>query len=166
MRARRLPVVSLLVVTGLALAACSSTTEQVADEVNAKVETTLERDDVTTTCPDDAEATEGATFVCTVSVDDQELTADIEFTSDDEFTYTFNGDAFDKPLLEESIIEQAEQGFGLVLLELDCGGTDIVLISSEDTIECTGTADDDTTGTAVVGLDADGNAELRELLPE
>jgi hypothetical protein len=147
------------------IASCSSDSEQVADEISKKVGEAIDVDEPDTTCPDDAEGGEGNTFDCEVEVEGQELIATVTFQDDENFTFEFNGDVFDKDELETQVATEAEATIGAAAT-FDCGGETLVVLYTDETIECSGEADDGTTGTAVVGLDDSGAPELVDLLQD
>lgn len=148
-------------------AACSSDGEQVADAVDEEAAKRLEvdTDDVTTTCPDDAEAGKGETFECTVDIEGQDLPASIEFTSDEDFTFEFTGEAFTKEVFVDGLKETlaTEEYLGSEVTELTCPGETYVVIAAEETIECEGTDASGSEGTVVVGLDDAGDPYIVEL---
>lgn len=148
-------------------AACSSAGEQVADKVNDEAAKRLEisTDDISTTCPDDADAEKGEKFECIVDIEGQDLPALIEFTSDDEFTFEFAGEAFEKEEFTSTLSEElgSEEWLGTEVTELECPGETFVVIAADETIECQGTDASGSEGSAVIGLDAEGTAYIVEL---
>ena len=165
MNMRSASLLALPLVAAAALGACSSDGEQVADQISEKVGDVLEIDDLTTTCPDDAEAGDGNSFDCTVDVEGQELVATVTFTSDTEFGFEFDSDVFATADLESGLAEQAEGVLG-VAVDFDCPGDDNTVIPFEGEIECPGEADDGTTGQGVIELDADGIPQLVDLVQD
>jgi hypothetical protein len=162
------PAAVLALALALALAACSSPAgTQVADQVDEAAAKQLEvhASEVTTTCPDDAKAEEGARFDCDLQVDGQHLTATVEFSTAKKFTFAFNGQAFDKAELETSLKQQLQEQFlGAKVTTLDCeGGTSLVVIEQGKTVTCHGTDESGSKGTAVVGLDDKGNAVIQDV---
>lgn len=166
LRARTPIAVALLAAAGFT-AACSSAGEQVADKVNEEAAKRLEvsKDDIETTCPDDAEAKKGNTFECTIDIEGQDLPASIEFTSDDEFTFSFEGEAFTKDEFEDQLKAElaSEEWLGTEIAELDCPGETFVVIAADETVNCDGTDVEGSGGTAIVGLNAEGEAYIVDL---
>lgn len=161
----RLRSLAIPFVAGLALFACSSDGEQVADIIKDRATDVLDLDDPTVTCPDDAEAGEGNTFDCTVDVEGQELTVGVTFTSDTEFDMVPNEAVFATDDVESVLADYATEQVGLTIA-FDCPGDANTVIPLDDTIECPGEADDGSTGTGVIGVGADGSLEPRDLIPD
>lgn len=156
---------ALPLLAAAALGACSSDGEQVADQISEEVGDVLEIDDLTTTCPDDAEAGDGNTFDCTVDVEGQDLVATVTFTSDTEFGFEFDSDVFGTDDLESGLAEQAEGALG-VAVTFDCPGDGNTVIPFEGQIECPGEAEDGTTGRGVIELDDSGVPQLVDLVQD
>ena len=148
-------------------AGCSDSepTEQVATQVDREAANQLEvgTDEVTTSCPADAEAKEGVEFDCDITIDDQTLTATVTFETDERFTFVFNGQVFDKAALEEDLKGRLAEGLGAEVVELDCGGKSVVVIGTGDTIECTGSDATGSGGKAIIGLDENGDAVIQDV---
>jgi hypothetical protein len=158
---------AVLAIAALAvLTACSDPArESVADQVDAQIARALEvdRSDIATTCPDSAEATEGAAFDCEVRVEEQPLSTTVTFTSDTEFTYVINGEVFDKAELVAALKRDAAGIQGAEVTQLECPGDTKTVIRRDETITCTGTDANGDGGKAIVGLDADGKAVIQKL---
>jgi hypothetical protein len=162
---KRAHLLVLPLLAAAALGACSSDGEQVADQIAEKVGDVLEIDAPATTCPDDAEAGDGNTFDCDVTVEDQDLVASVTFTSDDEFTFEFDSDVFATGDLEGQLGEQAADVLG-VDVTFDCPGDENTVIPFEGSIECPGEAEDGTTGRGVIELDESGVPQLVDLVQD
>jgi hypothetical protein len=152
---------------GAVASACSSDSTQVADKVReaAAQELQLSEGQLATTCPDDAEAESGAAFDCQIVLEDQELTAHVEFTSDERFTFDIDGQVFQRSAVEEQVRQQleSEQLLGTTLSELRCGDHELLILRSESTITCRGRDSAGNEGGAVVALDEQGNAVVRSI---
>jgi hypothetical protein len=148
-------------------AACSSAGEQVADKINDEAAKRLEveADEVSTTCPDDAEAGDGETFECTVDIEGQDLPVLIEFTSDEDFTFEFDGTALEVGEIEELLKQDLATAdyLGEEVTELDCPGESFLVIATDETIECRGTTVSGSEGGVILGLDDDGDPAIVDL---
>jgi hypothetical protein len=155
---------------GISAAACSSSSSSspsasVSDQVDAQVAKAvgLSTGEVATACPDDAEAREGSTFDCHITVEDQSLTATVTFTSSTKFTYDIHGKVFDTAELIAGLKTDLAKGLGAEVTELHCPGAQHTVIATDETITCTGTDATGASGKAIIGLDADGKAVVEKL---
>jgi hypothetical protein len=154
----------------LAAPACSSDSTQVAEKIRAAVASQLKvaEADLRTTCPEDAEAEEGSEFDCSVEVDGQPLTAHVQFTSDERFDLSIDGQVFERSAIEAQVQEQLESTdfLGAPVAGLRCGDHDLVVIQKAQTITCRGTeASTGAAGGAEVALDQSGNAVVQRMIP-
>lgn len=151
-----------------AAAACSSAGEQVADQVRdeAAKELKIAKDEVKTTCPDDAEAKKGAEFTCDLVIDGEPVSANITFETSKKFTFEFTSQLFDKADLETEIASQVATGLGADSATVDCGGGEkFVAIPREGTIDCEGSDSNGGKGTAKVALDETGAPVVQDVIP-
>ena len=147
-------------------AACSSTSEQVSDEIAPQVQEQLElAAEPTVTCPDDAEAKEGSTFECTVDLEGTEVPLNVEFTSDTTFVSNVKGAVFQKDVLHTNIEDQftAQE---ITLASIECPGEELVIILADETVDCAVESSDGEKATVVVTADDAGNAEIKEVIEE
>jgi hypothetical protein len=148
-------------------AACSSASVQVADKIRSAAATQLKlsEGEVHATCPDDAEAKEGSAFDCEIRVEDQALTAHIQFTSDERFDFTVDGQVFQRRDIEAQVKQQLESDtfLGATIAELHCGDHELVVIQKAQTITCRGKDANGSEGGAVVALDESGNAVVQSI---
>lgn len=161
---RSIAVVALAIVP--LAAACSSTSEQVSDEIAPQVQEQLDlATEPTVTCPDDAEAKEGNTFECTVDLEGTEVPLNVEFTSDTTFVSNVKGAVFQKEILHTNIEDQftAQQ---IELTSVECPGEDLSIILAGETIDCAVETADGEKATVVVTADDAGNAEIQEVKTE
>jgi hypothetical protein len=158
----------LALATGLVVAAaCSSDSVQVADKVReaAAQKLGVSEADLRTTCPENAEADSGSVFDCQVRLEDQTLTAHVEFTSDERFSFDIDGQVFQRSAIEEQVRQQLESDklLGSTLSELRCGDHDLVILQQAATITCRGKDAAGNEGGAVVVLDESGNAVVQSI---
>jgi len=155
-----------LAVVAFALAACSSTGEQVSDKIAKEAQTKLELSaPPKTTCPDDAKAEKGATFDCSLVVEAATISIKIVFTDDKHFTFTPQSQVFGKS--EFVIRVKADTAANNVELKtLTCPGTKFVVVPNSGTIDCKGVDTDGGKGTVRVGLDKDKSPIVKQLIPD
>jgi hypothetical protein len=151
----------------LGAGACSSDSTQVADKIRAAIATQLKvsEGDLRTTCPEDAKAEDGASFDCDVALEGQSLTAHVQFTSDERFDLTVDGQVFERSAIEAQVRQQLESEtfLGTSVPELRCGDHDLVVIQKAQTITCRGKDASGSEGGAVVALDESGNAVVQSI---
>ncbi len=164
--APRLP---LLVLPLLALlVACSDgeTATPISDQVAQATAKQLDLPigDISATCPADAEAKQGAEFLCELQVDGQDVTAGVVFATDKEFSVQLAAEVRDKAELEGEVKDELARRFqGIDVSTVDCGGEDVVVIAAGKTVDCQA---EDTVGgkaTARVGLNAEARAEIQSV---
>jgi hypothetical protein len=164
---RRTAVALVLALAALGGAACSSDSEQVADKIRAAAATQLKlsEGDVQARCPEDAKAEQGSAFDCQLEVEGQTLTAHIQFTSDERFDSTIDGQVFERSAIEAQVKQQLESDtfLGAPIAELRCGDHDLVVIQQAQTITCRGKDATGADGGAVVALDESGNAVVQKM---
>jgi hypothetical protein len=164
---RRTALLVALAAGTVAAAACSSDSTQVADKVReaAAQELGVSEAHLTTTCPEDAKAASGSAFDCQVVLEDQALTAHVEFTSDERFSFDIDGQVFHRAAIEEQVRQQLESDklLGTSLSELRCGDHDLVILQKAATITCRGKDAAGNEGGAVVALDDSGNAVVTSI---
>ena len=170
--APRLPHFALPVAALLALAplvACSDDGEEatpISQQVAEAAATQLDLPpgEVSATCPADAEAKQGAEFLCELQVDGQDVTAGVVFTTDEEFGVQLAAEVRDKAELEAEVKDELARRFpGIDVATVDCGGEDVVVIAAGKTIDCHA---EDTVGgkaTAKVGLNAEARAAIQSV---
>lgn len=141
------------------LAACSSTSTQVSDEIASQVKDKL---DLSTepgvTCPDDAEAGKGETFTCDIEFDDGTIPVKVTFKDDSNFSTEVDGAVYAKAKLDSALKSSLKDG-GVTVTSIDCKGSKLVVFNKKDTVTCTATATDGSTAPMEVGLDDDNEAK-------
>ena len=148
----------------VAVTSCSSTSDQVADEIAPQVQDQLGLSyEPTVTCPDDAEATKGAEFACTLEIEDGEIPLDVEFDTDTTFTSTVRGAVFERNVLHDEIA--AQFGDDVDLVEIDCPGKDVTVIAAGDSVDCAIETSTGDKASVVVGSDGEGAAEVLDVVP-
>lgn len=158
---------SVLSVAGMVvLAACSSTSTQVSDEIATQVKDEL---DLSTepgvTCPDGAEAGKGETFTCDIDLDDGTVPVKVTFKDDTNFTSTVQGAVYKKSVLDSTLKTNLGKA-GVTVKSIACKGGELVVFKPKGTVTCTATADDDSTVTFKVGLDKKNEAVMSGALYE
>lgn len=156
----------ILTVGALAVvaAACSSTSEQVSDQISKQVGEKLElATEPTVTCPDDAEAKKGSTFQCTMTLDGKKLPLEVTFKDDTNFTSEVIGAVYKKKVLEDALIKKLADS-NITVTKLSCPGTTIVVFNTDDTVDCDATDDTGTDATIKVGLDDTNSAEIQDII--
>lgn len=149
-------------------AACSSTSEQVSDQIatQAKKQLALSTEP-TVTCPDDAEAKKGEKFECTIALEKTDVPVDVTFKDDTNFTMKVQGAVYKKAKIEAGLKTQLETANeGLVVKSVSCPGKALVIIQQDKTIDCTAVDDSDSTATLKVGLDDNGDAQIQDIVTE
>ena len=117
---RRIRVGSLAAIAaGLVLVAACSAGKQVADKIESSLKESLGVD-VSVDCPKDAKAEKGATFDCTATLGDKQLTYHIEFTDNTHFNANPSG-AADTPEHAEEAVRAAIEAQGATIDSVDCG---------------------------------------------
>jgi hypothetical protein len=121
--------------------------------------------EVSATCPADAEAKQGAEFLCELQVDGQDVIAGVVFTTDEEFGVQLAAEVRDKAELEAEVKDELARRFqGIDIATVDCaGGEEVVVIAAGKTVDCQA---EDTVGgkaTATVGLNAEARAEIQSV---
>ncbi len=141
------------------LAACSSTSTQVSDEIASQVKDKLDLSaEPTVTCPDDAEAGKGETFTCDIEFDDGSLPVKVTFKDDSNFSTEVDGAVYAKSKLDAALQSSLEDG-GVTVKSIDCKGSKLVVFQPDDTVTCTATASDGSTAAVEVGLDENQEAK-------
>jgi len=159
-------VIALALVAVASFGACSSTSEQVSEKIAKEAQKELKLPELPeTTCPKGAEAKKGEKFDCTLEIESSVLTIKIDFTDDTHFTFTPQGQVFDKVEIQKALITQAKAG-GVELKSLACHGASYVVISVGKTTDCKATDNAGKTGTMTVGLDAKKNPVIKDLQPD
>lgn len=145
--------------------ACSSTSEQVSDQIATQAKKQLQlTTEPTTTCPDDAKAEKGETFECTVELEKTDVPVTVTFKDDTNFTMKVQGAVYKKAKIESGLKEQLEtNNEGLVVKSVTCPGKALVIISKDKTIDCTAVDDSDSKATLIVGLDKNGDAQIQDI---
>jgi hypothetical protein len=167
LRLLALPVPALLALASLV--ACSdgedkppALSQQVAEATAEQLD--LPIGEVSASCPADAEAKQGAEFLCELQVDGQDVTAGVVFTTDKEFGVQLAAEVRDKAELEGEVKDELARRFpGIDVATVDCGGEDVVVIAAGKTVDCHA---EDTVGgkaTAKVGLNAEARAEIQSV---
>lgn len=145
------------------LAACSSTSTQVSDQIAEQAKDQLDLSaEPEVSCPDDAKAEKGETFTCTLTFEDGSLPIDVTFKDDTNFTSAVDGLVLKKQDLEDFITEQIEAQ-DVQVASVSCPAKTLVLIKSDGTVECEATADDGSTATVTIGDDGEGQAVIKDI---
>ena len=120
------PALALLALASLV--ACSDDDEK-ATPISEQVATAAAQQldlpigEVSASCPADAEAEEGAEFLCELQVDGQEVTAGVVFTTDEEFGVQLAAEVRDKAELEVEVKDELARRFqGIDVTTVDCDG--------------------------------------------
>lgn len=141
------------------LGACSSTDEQVSDEIAKQAQTQLELEtEPKTECPDDAEAGEGESFECTITIEGTDLPVQVDFSDDTNFTFEPQGYVSDLDDAEASLAGDIGEQVGAEVT-VDCGDGDLLVIALDGGATCTAT-DGETTVDVELTLDADGAVQF------
>ena len=140
------------------LAACSSTSTQVSDEIATQVKDKLDlATEPAVTCPDDAKAGKGETFTCDIEFDDGTVPVKVTFKDDSNFSTAVDGAVYAKSKLDAALKASLKDG-GVTVKAIDCKGSKLVVFEKDDTVTCTATATDGSTAPVEVGLDDDNEA--------
>ena len=149
----------------LLVASCSSTSDQVSDEISGQVQEQLDLDEEPeVTCPDDAEAGKGESFECTVALEGTEVPLSVTFKDDTNFESTVKGGVYKKAVLEDGLTTQLEAS-DITIESVDCGAKAVTVILEGDTIECDAVDTDGAQATLTVGLDDNGDAQIQDVTP-
>lgn len=158
---RRPLLIAVLAGVALAAVACSSTSEQVSDQISSQVKDKLSlATEPTVTCPDDAKASKGATFTCTIELEKATIPVKVTFKDDKNFTSTVQGAVFKKPTLDAALKKKLVAA-KVAVKSIDCDGTKLVVIGLKSTVACTATDASGGSATFGVVLDKDGKPQLK-----
>jgi hypothetical protein len=141
------------VAAGLVLVAACSAGKQVADKIQSSLKESLGVD-VSVDCPKEAKAEKGATFDCTATLGDKQLTYHIEFTDDTHFNADPAG-AADTPEHAEEAVRGAIEAQGQTVDSVDCG-TEPLFVPAGSSFNCN-VSQGGQTVTFAFTVDADGN---------
>lgn len=157
---------SLLVAGLLAvplLASCSSTSDQVSDEISSQVKDKLDLStEPEVTCPDDAKAEKGASFECTITLEGTTIPVKVKFKDDTNFESTVQGAVYKKAVLEKGLTDQLAAS-NVSVASIDCPGKALVVMGLKDTVDCAAVDTDGAKATLTVGLNDDGEATITNI---
>jgi len=141
------------------LAACSSTSTQVSDEISGQLKDKLDlAKEPTVSCPDDAEAGKGERFTCDIELEGGTIPVKVTFKDDSNFTTKVDGAIYAKAKLDAALKASLAKG-GLTLKSIDCKGSELVVFEKGTTVTCTATATDGSEAPLEVGLDENDEAK-------
>jgi hypothetical protein len=141
------------------LAACSSTSTQVSDEIAGQVKDKLDlAKEPTVTCPDDAEAGKGERFTCDIELEGGTIPVKVTFTDDSNFTTEVEGAIYAKSKIDAALKASLAKG-GVTVKSIDCKGSELVVFEKGSTVTCTATATDGSEAPMEVGLDENDEAK-------
>lgn len=144
----------------LTIVGCSSTSEQVSDEISSQVAEKLDlSSDPTVTCPDGAKAGSGETFTCTIALEKATIPVEVTFEDDTNFTSTVKGAVFKKAKLDAALKKKLTDG-NVAVTSVDCEGTKLVVIGEKGTVACTATDASGTDADISVELDDKGDPKI------
>ena len=150
----------------LILGACSSTSEQVKDQIATQVQDKLSLAETpTVTCPDDAKAKEGESFQCTLELEGKRVPVDVKFKDDTHFESSVVGAVYKKSVIDKGLADQLSSN-NIQVESVDCPGTKLVIIAKGKTIECEAVDTDGAKATLKVGLNAKDEAQIQDITPQ
>ena len=143
----------------LGVGACSSTDEQVSDEIAKHAKTQLELEtEPKTECPDDAESGEGESFECTITIEGVDMPVQVEFTDDTNFTFEPQGFVGDLDDAEAGLAGDIGEQVGAEVT-VDCGDADLLVITLDGGATCTA-SDGETTVDVELTVDEEGAVQF------
>ncbi|MFN8018637.1 MAG: DUF4333 domain-containing protein [Acidimicrobiales bacterium] len=161
-RRRSLGLLALAVVP-LALGACSSTSEQVKDQIATQVKDKLNlAEEPTVTCPDDAKAKEGETFTCDMELEGKTVPVKVTFKDDTHFESSVVGAVYKKSVIDDGLAKQLSDN-NVDVKSVDCPGTKLVVIPKGKTIDCAAVDNDGQKATLIVGLNDQDEAQIQDI---
>jgi hypothetical protein len=148
------------------VAACSSTSEQVKDQIAEQVQEQLElAEQPAVSCPDDAKAGEGEEFECTLELEGTEIPVAVTFTDDTTFESELVGAVYKKGVLDQGLKDQLSAS-DIVVESVECPGEDLVVIQADESLQCDAVDADGAEATLTVELDESGSAQIVDIAPK
>ena len=160
---RRSLAFAALAAVPLVLGACSSTSEQVKDQISSQVKDKLNlTEEPTVTCPDDAKAKKGETFTCDLELEGKTVPVKVTFKDDTHFESTVVGAVYKKKVIDDGLAKQLKDN-NVDVKSVDCPGTKLVVIPKGKTIDCPAVDTDGQKATLIVGLNDQDEAQIQDI---
>jgi hypothetical protein len=131
----------LVVLALVALAACGKPAvldgPRSEDRIGTRLAETYDVEVGTVTCPQEVEVEEGATFVCTARIGEEEVEVDVEQTDDDgTLEVTSRVAILSTPRIEADIAATLADRFERDDVEVTCEGPDVRIEEPDATFTC------------------------------